>query len=127
MTHYSVSFKSRNAQLSEKQKARTEEKLLQATKYDPSLTFVSMEFLFEPNPQRGDEKHKVHITATGAQHVARVEAVGENFLVAEDKAIAKLKRSLRKVKSQRTVAKSGHRTPLKLVAAVQQTKTLPLA
>lgn len=109
MSTYTLSFTARNTTLSEKKRQRVADKLQHVAKHDPSLTFVRVEFLLEPNPRRGDATHKVAIVAQGSGHVTRVDAAAESFVSAENQALEKLRRALRKVKSQRVHAKSGHR------------------
>ena len=52
------------------------------------------------------------ITASGKGHIARAEAKEDSFYAALEVALARMERSLRKVKVRRKTPKSGHRAPV---------------
>ena len=82
-----------------------------AERLDPTLTFFHVELQHEPNPRRESESDRIQITATGKGHLARAEAKEDSFYAALETALAKMERSLRKVKARRSISRSGHRAP----------------
>src|SRR5699024_11741268 len=54
----------------------------------------------------------IQITASGRGHIARAEAKEDSFYAALEVALARMERSLRKVKVRRKTPKSGHRAPV---------------
>lgn len=124
-----VTITGRNVEVPEHFADRVNSKLAKIEKLDPTLTFFHVELQHENNPARGDRKDRIQITATGKGHIARAEAKEDSFYAALEVALAKMERSLRKVKVRREKAKSGHRAPLstgrmaaKLVDDAQQSR-----
>lgn len=106
-----VSLTGRNVEVPEHFAERVNTKLAKIEKLDPTLTFFHVELQHEPNPRRADASERIQITATGKGHIARAEAKEDSFYAALETAIAKLQRSLRKVKARRSISRSGHRAP----------------
>lgn len=101
----------RNVEVPDHFQERVSGKLAKIAKLDPTLNSFHVELKHEPNPRRESEAERIQITATGSGHLARAEAKEETFYTALDAAVAKLERSLRKVKARRTTPMSGHRAP----------------
>lgn len=101
----------RNVEVPEHFQERVSGKLAKIAKIDPTLNSFHVELKHEPNPRREQEAERIQITATGSGHLARAEAKEDTFYNALDAAVAKLERSLRKVKARRTTPMSGHRAP----------------
>lgn len=107
-----VSITGRNVEVPEHFENRVNAKLAKIERLDPTLTFFHVELKHEPNPRRVDNADKIQITATGKGHIARAEAKEDSFYAALESAIAKMERSLRKVKARRKISRSGHRVPM---------------
>ena len=107
-----VSITGRNVEVPDHFAERVNTKLAKIERLDPTLTFFHVELHHEPNPRRGDQADKIQITATGKGHIARAEAKEDSFYAALETALARMERSLRKVKARRKIARSGHRAPL---------------
>ncbi|WP_035109635.1 ribosome hibernation-promoting factor, HPF/YfiA family [Corynebacterium efficiens] len=107
-----VSITGRNVEVPEHFAERVHKKLAKIERLDPTLTFFHVELQHEPNPRRADESNRIQITATGKGHIARAEAKEDSFYAALETALAKMERSLRKVKARRSISRSGHRAPL---------------
>ena len=101
----------RNVEVPEHFQERVSGKLAKIAKLDPTLNSFHVELKHEPNPRREQEAERIQITATGSGHLARAEAKEDTFYNALDAAVAKLERSLRKVKARRTTPMSGDRAP----------------
>ena len=101
----------RNVEVPEHFRDRVSAKLAKIEHLDPTLTYFHVELKHEPNPRRADNADKIQITATGKGHIARAEAKEDSFYAALEVAVAKLERSLRKVKVRRSISRSGHRAP----------------
>lgn len=106
-----VTITGRNVEIPEHFAERVHTKLAKIEKLDPTLTFFHVELQHEPNPRRENESDRIQITATGRGHIARAEAKEDSFYAALETALAKMQRSLRKVKARRSIAQSGHRAP----------------
>ncbi|MGD7002984.1 ribosome hibernation-promoting factor, HPF/YfiA family [Corynebacterium halotolerans] len=106
-----VSITGRNVEVPEHFAERVNTKLAKIERLDPTLTFFHVELQHEPNPRRADASDRLQITATGKGHIARAEAKEDSFYAALETAVAKLERSLRKVKARRSISRSGHRAP----------------
>lgn len=106
-----VEITGRNVEIPEHFADRVNKKLAKIEKLDPTLTFFHVELQHEKNPSRGDRTERLQITATGKGHIARAEAKEDSFYAALETAIAKMERSLRKVKARREISRSGHRAP----------------
>ncbi|WP_257162233.1 ribosome hibernation-promoting factor, HPF/YfiA family [Corynebacterium cystitidis] len=106
-----VTITGRNVEVPEHFQERVNKKLARIEKLDPTLTFFHVELQHEPNPRREAHSDRIQITATGKGHIARAEAKEDSFYAALETALAKMERSLRKVKVRRNTAKSGHRAP----------------
>ncbi|MGP6175185.1 ribosome hibernation-promoting factor, HPF/YfiA family [Corynebacterium sp. A21] len=106
-----VSITGRNVEIPEHFAERVNSKLAKIERLDPTLTFFHVELQHEPNPRRADASDRLQITATGKGHIARAEAKEDSFYAALETALAKLERSLRKVKARRSISRSGHRAP----------------
>ncbi|QGU06633.1 Light-repressed protein A [Corynebacterium occultum] len=106
-----VSITGRNVEVPEHFAERVNSKLAKIERLDPTLTFFHVELQHEPNPRRSDASDRLQITATGKGHIARAEAKEDSFYAALETALAKLERSLRKVKARRSISRSGHRAP----------------
>lgn len=106
-----VTITGRNVEVPEHFQERVNTKLSKIEKLDPTLTFFHVELQHEPNPRREAQANRIQITATGKGHIARAEAKEDSFYAALETALAKMERSLRKVKVRRNTAKSGHRAP----------------
>ncbi len=124
-----VSITGRNVEVPEHFADRVHTKLAKIERLDPTLTFFHVELQHEPNPRRDSESDRIQITATGKGHIARAEAKEDSFYAALETALAKMERSLRKVKARRSIARSGHRAPqstgqvaAELVAEAQKAK-----
>lgn len=118
-----VTITGRNVEVPEHFAERVNTKLAKIEKLDPTLTFFHVELQHENNPARGDRTDRLQITATGKGHLARAEAKEDSFYAALETALAKMERSLRKVKARRKIARSGHRAPKstgQLAAELQQ-------
>lgn len=107
-----VTITGRNVEVPEHFAERVNTKLAKVARLDPTLTFFHVELQHEPNPRRSDQSDKIQITCTGKGHIARAEAKEDSFYAALETALAKLERSLRKVKARRQISRSGHRAPL---------------
>ncbi|WP_151529480.1 MULTISPECIES: ribosome hibernation-promoting factor, HPF/YfiA family [Corynebacterium] len=107
-----VRITGRNVEVPEHFAERVNTKLSKIERLDPTLTFFHVELQHEPNPRRADRADRIQITATGKGHLARAEAKEDSFYAALETALAKMERSLRKVKARRTISRSGHRAPL---------------
>lgn len=106
-----VTITGRNVEVPEHFAERVNSKLAKIERLDPTLTFFHVELQYEPNPRREAECDRIQITATGKGHIARAEAKEDSFYAALETALAKMERSLRKVKARRSIAQSGHRAP----------------
>lgn len=104
-----VTITGRNVEVPEHFAERVKGKLAKIERLDPTLTFFHVELKHEPNPRRDAESDRIQITATGKGHIARAEAKEDSFYAALETALAKMERSLRKVKVRRENVKSGHR------------------
>lgn len=107
-----VAITGRNVEVPEHFAERVNAKLAKIARLDPTLTFFHVELQHEPNPRRADESDRIQITATGKGHIARAEAKEDSFYAALETALARMERSLRKVKARRSISLSGHRAPL---------------
>ena len=90
---------------------RVNSKLAKIERLDPTVTSFHVELQHERNPRRESESDRIQITATSKNHLARAEAKEDSFYAALETALAKMERSLRKVKARRTISRSGHRVP----------------
>lgn len=106
-----VTITGRNVEVPEHFAERVNSKLAKIERLDPTLTFFHVELQHEPNPRRESESDRIQITATGKGHLARAEAKEDSFYAALETALAKMERSLRKVKARRSISLSGHRAP----------------
>ncbi|WP_018296144.1 ribosome hibernation-promoting factor, HPF/YfiA family [Corynebacterium lubricantis] len=106
-----VTITGRNVEVPEHFQDRVNTKLSKIEKLDPTLTFFHVELQHEPNPRREAQANRIQITATGKGHIARAEAKEDSFYAALETALAKMERSLRKVKVRREISMSGHRAP----------------
>ena len=106
-----VTITGRNVEVPEHFAERVNAKLAKIERLDPTLTFFHVELQHEPNPRRESESARIQITATGKGHLARAEAKEDSFYAALETALAKMERSLRKVKARRSISRSGHRAP----------------
>lgn len=106
-----VSITGRNVEVPDHFAERVNSKLAKIERLDPTLTFFHVELQHEPNPRRSDQSDKIQITATGKGHIARAEAKEDSFYAALETALARMERSLRKVKARRKISRSGHRAP----------------
>ena len=106
-----VTITGRNVEVPDHFAERVHAKLAKIARLDPTLTFFHVELQHEPNPRRPDESDKIQITATGKGHIARAEAKEDSFYAALETALARMERSLRKVKARRRISRSGHRAP----------------
>ncbi|MDO5669430.1 MAG: ribosome-associated translation inhibitor RaiA [Corynebacterium sp.] len=106
-----VTITGRNVEVPEHFAERVNSKLAKIERLDPTLTFFHVELQHEPNPRRESESDRIQITATGKGHLARAEAKEDSFYAALETALAKMERSLRKVKARRSISRSGHRAP----------------
>ncbi|WIM68271.1 ribosome-associated translation inhibitor RaiA [Corynebacterium breve] len=106
-----VTITGRNVEVPEHFQDRVNAKLSKIEKLDPTLTFFHVELQHEPNPRRESQAERIQITATGKGHIARAEAKEDSFYAALETALAKMERSLRKVKVRREISRSGHRAP----------------
>lgn len=104
-----VTITGRNVEVPEHFSDRVKGKLSKIERLDPTLTFFHVELQHEPNPRRDAQAERLQITATGKGHIARAEAKEDSFYAALETAVAKMERSLRKVKVRREATKSGHR------------------
>ncbi|MGV0868267.1 ribosome hibernation-promoting factor, HPF/YfiA family [Corynebacterium kalidii] len=107
-----VEITGRNVEIPEHFADRVNAKLAKVERLDPTLTYFHVELQHERNPRRADESDRIQITATGKGHIARAEAKEDSFYAALEAAIAKMERSLRKVKARRKISRSGHRAPV---------------
>ncbi|MDO4910266.1 MAG: ribosome-associated translation inhibitor RaiA [Corynebacterium sp.] len=107
-----ITITGRNVEVPEHFAERVQSKLEKIARLDPTLTFFHVELQHENNPRRGDLTDKIQITATGKGHIARAEAKEDSFYAALETALARMERSLRKVKARRQISRSGHRAPL---------------
>lgn len=108
-TNAQVTITGRNVEVPEHFQERVTGKLAKIERLDPTLTFFHVELQHEPNPRRDSQSDRIQITATGKGHIARAEAKEDSFYAALETALAKMERSLRKVKVRRENVKSGHR------------------
>ncbi len=106
-----VSITGRNVEVPDHFADRVNTKLAKIERLDPTLTFFHVELQHEPNPRRESQSDRIQITATGKGHIARAEAKEDSFYAALETALAKMERSLRKVKARRSISRSGHRAP----------------
>lgn len=106
-----VSITGRNVEVPDHFADRVNTKLAKIERLDPTLTFFHVELQHEPNPRRDSQSDRIQITATGKGHIARAEAKEDSFYAALETALAKMERSLRKVKARRSISRSGHRAP----------------
>jgi len=106
-----VTITGRNVVVPEHFAERVNAKLAKIERLDPTVTSFHVELQHEPNPRRESESDRIQITATSRHHLARAEAKEDSFYAALETALAKMERSLRKVKARRTIARSGHRVP----------------
>lgn len=106
-----VTITGRNVEVPDHFQDRVNTKLSKIEKLDPTLTFFHVELQHEPNPRREAQANRIQITATGKGHIARAEAKEDSFYAALETALAKMERSLRKVKVRREISMSGHRAP----------------
>jgi len=106
-----VTITGRNVEVPEHFAERVNTKLAKIERLDPTLTSFHVELQHERNPRRESESDRIQITASGKSHVARAEAKEDSFYAALETALAKMERSLRKVKARRSIARSGHRAP----------------
>lgn len=106
-----VTITGRNVEVPDHFAERVHSKLAKIARLDPTLTFFHVELQHEPNPRRADQSDKIQITATGKGHIARAEAKEDSFYAALETALARMERSLRKVKARRRISRSGHRAP----------------
>lgn len=106
-----VTITGRNVEVPDHFAERVNSKLAKIERLDPTLTFFHVELQHEPNPRRADQSDKIQITATGKGHIARAEAKEDSFYAALETALARMERSLRKVKARRQISRSGHRAP----------------
>ncbi|MGP9724097.1 ribosome hibernation-promoting factor, HPF/YfiA family [Corynebacterium sp. AOP40-9SA-29] len=107
-----VEITGRNVEIPEHFAERVNAKLAKVERLDSTLTYFHVELQHERNPRRSDESDRIQITASGKGHIARAEAKEDSFYAALDAAIAKMERSLRKVKARRKISRSGHRAPV---------------
>lgn len=107
-----VNITGRNVEVPDHFAERVKSKLAKIERLDPTLTFFHVELQHEPNPRREAQSDRIQITATGKGHIARAEAKEDSFYAALETALAKMERSLRKVKVRRQISRSGHRAPL---------------
>lgn len=115
-----VEITGRNVQVPEHFAERVNAKLAKVERLDPTLTYFHVELQHERNPRRTDESDRIQITATGKGHIARAEAKEDTFYSALEAAVAKMERSLRKVKARRKIALSGHRAPMSVGEATAE-------
>ena len=115
-----VEITGRNVQVPEHFTERVNAKLAKVERLDPTLTYFHVELQHERNPRRTDESDRIQITATGKGHIARAEAKEDSFYAALESAVAKMERSLRKVKARRKIALSGHRAPISVGEATAE-------
>lgn len=101
----------RNVEVPQHFADRINNKLAKIERLDPTVTSFHVELQHERNPRRDSESDRIQITATGRNHLARAEAKEDSFYAALETALAKMERSLRKVKARRSIARSGHRVP----------------
>lgn len=106
-----VTVTGRNVEVPEHFADRLKAKLAKIERLDSSITAFQVELKHEPNPRRSDRADRIQITASGKGHVLRAEAREDSFYAALETAIARMERSLRKVKARRAIAFSGHRAP----------------
>lgn len=107
-----VEITGRNVTVPEHFADRVNTKLAKIERLDPTLTYFHVELKHENNPRRADESDRIQITASGKGHIARAEAKEDSFYAALEVALARMERSLRKVKVRRKTPKSGHRAPI---------------
>lgn len=107
-----VTITGRNVEVPEHFAERVNTKLAKISRLDPTLNFFHVELQHEPNPRRSEQSDRIQITATGKGHIARAEAKEDSFYAALETALARMERSLRKVKARRSISLSGHRAPL---------------
>lgn len=87
-----------------------ESKIAKISRIDPSLEY-DIELSTSNNPSRGDDSHKVEITATSKGKIYRAEARDVTFEAALDIVLEKLQTTVRRAKKRNQIAKSGHRKP----------------
>ena len=102
-----VTITGRNVEVPDHFAERVHAKLAKIARLDPTLTFFHVELQHEPNPRRADESDKIQITATGKGHIARAEAKEDSFYAALETALARMERSLRKVKARRRISRTA--------------------
>lgn len=115
---FKVELTGRNVEVPEHFAERVHAKLAKVARLDPTLNYFHVELKHEPNPRRAERADKIEITASGTGHIARAEANEDSFYAALETALARMERSLRKVKARRKISRSGHRTPLPMDQAV---------
>lgn len=115
-----VEITGRNVEIPEHFADRVNAKLAKVERLDPTLTYFHVELQHERNPRRTDESDRIQITATGKGHIARAEAKEDSFYAALESAVAKMERSLRKVKARRKISRSGHRAPVSVGEATAE-------
>lgn len=115
-----VEITGRNVEIPEHFADRVNAKLAKVERLDPTLTYFHVELQHERNPRRTDESDRIQITATGKGHIARAEAKEDSFYAALESAVAKMERSLRKVKARRKISHSGHRAPVSVGEATAE-------
>ncbi|APT93089.1 hypothetical protein CPHO_09545 [Corynebacterium phocae] len=108
-TSAQVTITGRNVEVPEHFAERVKSKLAKIERLDPTLNSFHVELKHEPNPRREEQAERIQITASGKGHLARAEAKEDSFYAALETVIAKMERSLRKVKVRRDHVKSGHR------------------
>ena len=115
-----VEITGRNVEIPEHFAERVNAKLAKVERLDPTLTYFHVELQHERNPRRADESDRIQITASGKGHIARAEAKEDSFYSALESAVAKMERSLRKVKARRKISRSGHRAPVSVGEATAE-------
>ena len=115
-----VEITGRNVEIPEHFAERVNTKLAKVERLDPTLTYFHVELQHERNPRRSDESDRIQITASGKGHIARAEAKEDSFYAALEAAVAKMERSLRKVKARRRISRSGHRAPVSVGEATAE-------
>lgn len=88
--------KSRGMSVKDNLSSLVDEKLDSLQKFDPNITECEVEFIAEPNPQRGDKQFKSHIVAHSKHGMQRVESASHSPEVAFYDVFEKVKRVMRK-------------------------------
>lgn len=99
-----------DAKIPKKFNELVESKIAKISRIDPSLEY-DIELSTSNNPSRGDDSHKVEITATSKGKIYRAEARDVTFEAALDIVLEKLQTTVRRAKKRNQIAKSGHRKP----------------